>query len=433
MELPTSTPDQPAGAAPNGAPTSPPTPTGAALRDDYALATQASALGRRLAQTLGTLHREVFAARVGPKRAADVLGQPVPMASRVLAALGQADPIAVVHRLPGPDPLRRWVRAAGRKGASVAVVQAALQAIDAFDELITSEGGDRGAFDAQLVAWLPEARRTLELRRRQAVFRGLSELEGISCHLDLSTIILHPSQDGQHVDLLCMQARTGIVALRPGLRTKFVTEHLTPSERPQDRNPVSLDGANLFETPAGVRLDAYCVAPPAHLEVLHHSDRVQYLLSTHGHGPNAEVDFVIAELNPAEFALTAEPRSGASFFTHLTQTPTRLGALDVILHADLAPSALPQVFHYRNVGEFQARPLDPAREVDRIEPADPVRHSRGDVGGLRLAGLPRYGEMLTDVFTRLGWRQDGAHHYRAEFAYPVPGTQLSLLFEGVRF
>jgi len=182
-----------------------------------------------------------------------------------------------------------------------------------------------------------------------------------------------------------------------------------------------------------VRLDAYCVAPPAHLEVMQHSDRVQYLLSTHGHGPNAEVDFVIAELNPAEFELSDVTRTGGSFFTHLTQTPTRLGVLDVILHPDLAPSALPEVFHYRNVGEFQARPLDPARDVDRIEPADPVRHSRGDVGGLRLPGLPRYGEMLTDVFTRLGWRQDGAQLYRAEFAFPVPGTQLSLLFEGTRF
>jgi hypothetical protein len=419
--------------APSGAPTHPKYPPGVVLGDDQALATRAGTLGRRLAQAFGALHRELFAARVGPKRAADVLGQPVPMASRVLAALGEADPIALVHRLPGPDPLRRWVRAAGRKGAPVAAVQGALQAIDAFDELITAEGGDRGAFDAQLVAWLPEARRTLELRRRQAVFRGLSELEGISCHLDLSSIILHPSRNGRHVDLLCIQARTGIVALRPGLRTKFVTERVTAPALPQDRQPVTLDGVNPFEAPAGVRLDEYCVAPPAQLEVAQHSDRIQYILSTHGHGPNAEVDFVIAELNPAEFERSDEPRSGGSFFTQLTLTPTRLGVLDVILHADLAPSALPQVFHYRNIGEYQARPMDPAREVDRIEPTEAPRYSRGDVAGLRLAGLPRYGELLADVFTRLGWRQDGAHHYRAECAYPVPGTQVSLLFEGTQF
>lgn len=432
--MPTSSPEPVRDAGPiavdaDGVPVGAP---GAVAAHAGALAARAGTLGARLAQTLGALHLEVFRARVGPKRAADVLGQPVPMASRVLAALAETDPLAVVHRMPGPDPLRRWVRAAGRRGATAATVEAALQAVDAFDALISAEGSDRSSFDAQLVAWLPEARRTLELRRRQAVFRGLSELEGISCHLDLSTIVMHPSRSGRHVDLLSIQARTGIVALRPGLRSKFVTERVTASELSQARHPVTLDGVDPFESPQGVRLDAYCVAPPAQVEVVQHGDRIHYLLGTHGHGPNAEVDFVIAELNPEEFALHDEPRGGGTFFTHLTRTPTRRGVLDVILHPDLAPSALPEVLHYRNLGEPQATPHDPAREIDRIETTDPVLHTRGDVGGLRLPGLPRYGELLTDVLARLGWRQDNALLYRAECAYPVPGTQIALHFAGMR-
>jgi hypothetical protein len=175
------------------------------------------------------------------------------------------------------------------------------------------------------------------------------------------------------------------------------------------------------------------MAQPAQLEIVQHDDRVLYLLSPNGHGPNAEADFVIAELNRNEFDLRDAPRSGPSFFTHLTQTPTRLGVLDVILHADLAPRLTPELHCYRNIGEPQARPLDPAREVDRIEPTEPLQHWHGDVASLRLPGLPRYGELLGDVFGRLGWRMDGVHQYRVEFAYPVPGTQVALVFKGTRF
>lgn len=415
-------------------PTTPATATAAApIASGGALAERAGALGARLGTVLRALHLELFPARVGPKRAADVLGQPVPMASRVLAALGEGDPVALLHRLPGPDPLRRWVRALGRKGAGAEGVQAALQALDDFDALIAAEGGDRSALDAQLVAWLPGARRTLELRRRQAVFRGLSELEGVACQLELSTIVLQPARDGVHLDLLCVQARTGLVALRPGLRTKFVTERVTETKSDLARAPRNLDGSDPMQSPGGARLDAYCVAPPAQLEVVRHADRVQYLLATPGHGPNAEADFVIAELNPGEFRLQDSPSTGGPFFSHLVQTPTRAAVLDVVLHPDLVPRGSPEVFLYRNVGELQARPKDPAREVDRIDGAEPALHTEGDVRHTRLAGLPRYGELLGDVFTRLGWSPAGQHLYRVELVYPVPGTQASLVFTGTRF
>ncbi len=393
------------------------------------LPTRAAALGQALGQALHGLHLEVLGVQAGPKRASDALGQPVPMASRILAALGEADPLALLHRLPGPEPLRRWVRALGRRGGSAAGVQAASEALDAFAALIADEGGDRASLDAQLVAWLPEARRTLELRRRQAVFRGLSELEGTSCQLELSTLALYPGRDGRSVDLLCVQARTGLVTLRPGLRTKFVTERLTPTGL--ERAPRNLDGSDPLSTPGGARLDAYCVAPPAQLEVLRVGDRVHYLLATHGHGPKSPADFVVAELDPAEFELFDGPQPGGPFFTHLTQSPTRTAVLDVLLHPSLAPSALPVAHAYRNLGELQATPGDPAREVDRLDVELAVQASIGDVRLQRLAGLPRYGELLGDVFTRLGWEPAGMHQYRLELMYPVPGTQLSLTFQGM--
>ncbi|MEZ6015965.1 MAG: hypothetical protein R3F49_12675 [Planctomycetota bacterium] len=394
---------------------------------------RAEAVGRGLLQRLTALHAEVLPAGSGPKRVADHLGQPVPMASRVLKALSESSPLAAMYRLPGPAPLRRWVRAAGRRGADAATLKAANDALDAFEALIATEGGDRSALDAQLVAWLPEARRPLELRRRQAIFRGLSELEGASCTLDLSTMILHPSADGEHVDLCCIQARTGIIALRAGTGIKFVTERVMYS-RPE-RHPLSLEGDELNATAHGARLDAFCDGLPAELEVAHHGDRFQYILRTPGFGPHASADFVLAEVNRAEFSYM-EPRAsqgGATFFTQLLQLPSRYGVLDVIVHRDLAPTAEPELHLYRNFGEAQACPYDPLREVDRIEPLEDVQRVRGEVADQRLAGFARYGEMLEHVRARLGWDFSDALLYRAQLEYPVPGTQLSLVFPGARF
>lgn len=400
-------------------------------QDTSEFQTQVEAVGRGLVQRLTALHAAVLAPGSGPKRVADLLGQPVPMASRVLKALAESSPVGALHRLPGPAPLRRWVRAAGRKGADAALLKGALDAVDAFDALIAREAGDRGALDAQLVAWLPEARRTLELRRRQSVFRGLSELNGASCQLDISTMLLHPSEDGRGVDLCCIQARTGIVTLRPDTAIKFVTERIAHAGR--ERHPLSVDGAELLDAGQNVRLDAFCDGAPAALQVDHHGDRFQYLLRTPGFGPRASADIALAEVNRSEFERVPVGGPGGPFFTHLMQLPSRYGVLDVIVHQSLAPDREPELHLYRNVGEAQARPNDPLREVDRIEPLEDVQRVRGEFVDQRLVGFPRYGEMLEHVRARLGWDFTGGGFFRAQMEYPVPGTQVTLLLAGAGF
>ncbi len=76
--------------------------------------------------------------------------------------------------MPGPEPLRKLAHAAARKGVSRELVADLEKAVEQFDQLIRTEGGDRIGFDAILAAWLPEARAEFELRRKQAAFRALS-------------------------------------------------------------------------------------------------------------------------------------------------------------------------------------------------------------------------------------------------------------------
>ena len=275
---------------------------------------------------------------------------------------------------------------------------------------------------------MPEARRTVELRRRQAVFRGLSELEGRSCVLDASIIVLHPSADGASVDLCCIQARTGLRTLRPGATTKFKTERLT--ERDRQRRPGGLDETAPLGQSAELRLDAFVSATPIEIEVVQDGDRIQYLARVQGNEP---ADLVLAEVNRAEFPRRPAADRGAPFFTHLAETPCRYGALDVVLHPDLASDVQPELLLYRNTGETQAVPGDPLREVDRIEPLDGIERFDGQPAHRRMLGLPRYGDILTHVATVLGWDLSHASTFRARAEYPIPGTQLTLVLRGASF
>ncbi|MEM9379540.1 MAG: hypothetical protein AAGB93_06265 [Planctomycetota bacterium] len=404
--------------------------SGATRRGD-ALRERAETVSRELTSALLALHVEALPQGAGPKRAAVHIDMPVPMASRILRAVGERTPLAALQKLPGPDPLRRWIEAAAKKGARRETRRAAVEAVESFERLISEEAGDRAALDARLLRWMPEARRTLELRRRQAVFRGLSELEGRWCELELTTILLHPSADGGRVDLCCVQARTGMRALRPGLATKFTTERITPEEHVRDLS--SVDGIDMEGAASAVRLDRFTQGDPANVEIVRDGDRVQYLLGMPDSSQGSIADFVIAELNRGEFERTDEPLEKGSFFSHVIQNACRFGSIDVLMHEDLVPEPEPLLFLYRNHGTTAAQPGDPLREVDRLEPLDEIERRTSALRDLRLGPLPRYGEMIGYVATRLGWDLSNATLFRAQLEYPVPGTQISIGFPGSRF
>jgi hypothetical protein len=102
----------------------------------------------------------------GPQALADTLGIDKVLASRMLKAVRAADPIAALHRMPGPEPLRRVVNAAGTLGAPAELIASASAAVADFEQLIRQEFGDRGSLDAIVSGWIPQARREFEIRRK---------------------------------------------------------------------------------------------------------------------------------------------------------------------------------------------------------------------------------------------------------------------------
>src|SRR5262245_14642128 len=152
-------------------------------------------IGETLRARLARILEQVPGADAGPQRLAAELKLDKVLASRLLKAVRSADAMSVIHRAPGPEPLRRVIRASVRHGVKAGDISAAQQAVDEFEELIRADVGDRSSLEAILSSWVPEARRAFELRRKQATFRAISQLKGMQADVFSETAIFWPSSD----------------------------------------------------------------------------------------------------------------------------------------------------------------------------------------------------------------------------------------------
>lgn len=394
------------------------------------LEARVTAVGLALRHSFDALLESVADASRRPQRLAEQLGVDKVLTSRLLKALEARDPIAVVHHAPGPAPLRRVVRAARRAGASATAAVAAGAAADAFEHLIKTEVGDRGYLDSILSAWLPEARRELELRSKQAAWRAMSQLRGASCDVNFQTVVLHPSDDGRHIDVVWLIGVLGLRRLRPGVEVRFATRRNVAPDEP-GRRPRTLDGEPLdLADPTGLRLDQFCHAPPAPLEVSAAGEVVHYSLGNSGFGPKSAVDLVFAEANFAELPRYMPAGSGRrSYVFAEVGTPSKVLSFDLLAHEDLFRDQVPQLDLYDLAGEGVASPNDRGRDADRLDLAEQVDPLGRGLATVRSREIPDYAAMARHLFARTGWDAERFRGFRVRIDYPVYGTQVTLSFE----
>lgn len=396
-----------------------PTPPGSHLES------RVTEIGRDLSSRVGAVLDALPDAPHGPQALATVLGLDKVLTSRVLKAVRSPDPLSAVHRAPGPEPLRRLLRAAKRRGVPAPLVELGEAAVSDFESLIRTEAGDRSSLGAILSAWLPEARQEFELRRKQSAFKAMSQLKGVSASVDFSTVLLAPSDDGEHLDVVWVLGQYGVQRLRPGATVKFVTRR-TELEH-VERRPYDLSGSPIGDID-DVRLDDFCHAPPAPLVALRHGDVVQYTLGDSGFGPRSTVDVVLAEVNRREIRryVPAEENRKSYVFAEVS-TPVKLLVFDVLVHHDVYPGSDPELTVYDTQGTGWADPNDRTRDVDRFDVVESVR--RIDASERRVAEVPKQPALMTHVFESLAWDPDDFRAYRCRVEYPIYGSQLTLAFQ----
>ena len=391
-----------------------------------ALEARTATLGEELRERLESVLSELPKGRSGPQELARALALDKVLTSRVLKALRSKDPIGVVRHLPGPDPLNRFAKAARRRGAAAETVKALESSIGRFQEFIRNDVGDRSALDTLISSWLPEAKAEFELRRRQSAFKAMSQLKGAAADNNLGTVVLHPSEDGEHVDVVWVFGLLGLRRLRPGVPVKLNSRRESGEKRA--RHPTTLGGLPITD-PQALRLDQFCHDPPAEIEVDQVGDRVQYLLGGNGFGARARTDLILAEVNLAEMRREIPRAEGRQAYVFAeVGTPSHSVVLDVIVSKELYSGA-PQLYVYDTALEGIASPNDRARDIDREELTRIVTPLESDPRAWRIPEIPAYVELCDHVLRSMKWSATDFQLYRARVEYPLYGSQLVMTFD----
>ncbi|MBN2447588.1 MAG: hypothetical protein JXO22_12720, partial [Phycisphaerae bacterium] len=387
-------------------------------------------VGKRLASALGELLDTVAAEPRSPKQIATRLGVNKDTSHRLVNALRKKDPLAVIHLVPGPEPLRRVVKACAKNGVPRDRTQAAEEAIGAFAKLIQQEGGDRSGLDAIISAWLPSARARFESSAKQLGYRAMRQLKGVAADVTFNTVFLHPGSSPTHLDGARLDGFVGARCVRPGGLLKIGQRSIVTVPHPGAEAPRTLEGEPIEGLSDGL-LRRFCSGPEIKIEVRRTGKDVLFMLDWGGAlGLSSARDVVMAEVRRNIMRRYRAPddgktRSGGNVSIDV---PTRVLICDYVLHRDAYPDWEPNVRVLELGAAGMADVNDESREADIVDVVETVKPMGTGIERFRCEQIPRYTELLQYACDKLGWNPQEFRGYRCQVEYPIFGTQLQFIF-----
>jgi hypothetical protein len=379
----------------------------------------------RLAEELTSALRSLIDsspfAGLGPIEITRTLGVDKTFTSRLMSALRAEDPLVALSLLPGVVPLRQFVDAAREQGARVRAVQAAEHKLRAFDHELQRAFGTRTRLDAAIADTLPEARRRHEESARQAVYRGMAMIKGISLDLNSVTWVAHPSKtNSRRVDIIVLAALIGIHRLRPTARFRVGANHAGGMQ--------SAENAKL--------LREFCRPADLSISVSTEKDYTFYEVSTGSVRRDAGADVFLSELLK-DAAPRKDPRAtkGVWHVGEVCLYPTRRLELALLVHRDIWPGCEFSLRAYDTAGRDVVVLPEPGREFDRMSIDAAIVRAPADAVALRSSPVPGYSDVLRNVTTQLAWKLEEPsgkpvfNKISCEIAYPLYGSQIMLVWE----
>ena len=384
-----------------------------------------SLLGEHLSQSFARVIAALPGAPLRPMELSRLLGVDAMLTSRLLKAVHAGDSLAVAHLMPGPEPLRRIIKSAERRGIDPSLVSRAADAADEFERLIDREAGDRAGLDAIISGFLPEAREKYELASKQAAFKGMSQIKGLSIESEISTAFFAPcASDSRRVDRAMLLGKFGVRRLRPGVRIEF------GSGTPRGSTAITPAGDGIPPSLSTVLLKQYSSSPIPRFEVQTCGDLCFHWMVGSQIGIRSAADLVMAEYAPSvgKRFRTSDGRLWAAAIT-VQDAPAKRLTKDVFVHRDLYPDTSPELLVYDTIPRGPARFNDLDRENDRLPVIESIASLGWGTSNARLAHVARYVEMLEHVCSLNRWDPNAFRAYRLDVAFPVYGAQYMMGFK----
>lgn len=350
------------------------------------------------------------------------------LSSRILRALEYQDPLASLHRMPGPHGIRLLLKAAMKCTNNRDLIARAEKLLTELEHLVVSEVGDWKDLNAALCGWLPDVREPFETANRQAAFKAMSNIRGVSAESELSVTLIHPNEsDPNWVDRACITGLCRMKRLRAGAPMGLLHGHsIAP---PAGRERLSLENQPIDREHGPGLLREFSTSPTPKFEVVVDGDTVHYLLQGSGVGLNSMVDLLFADVTRSRYPAHRDVRKQPASPGAVIDVPVKTLIVDVLVHDEVWKNVEPELRMYDTAGRGLANPTDDSRRLDRRDVLESIQYMGTRVSGFRTKEVARYVDMVEHVCDKLGWDSTRFRGYRCRVEYPAYGYQVALIFD----
>lgn len=343
--------------------------------------------------------------------------------------LTESNLFAAALYVPGRAGMGLIVDGLARVQASEASLGAVRQASDAFQRCVSSHADNRAGFDVLLSAQSPDQRSSID--HRKLAYQGVRSIWGIESAANLMTYIIHPSAEGDMMDVASIRGIIGCQRLREnvpwrvarttmrrpdGVESNFRREAVDPALRgvdPGDEIPV---------------LAGYCSNPlPEIQRVPSPLGAVEYQLGNGPVGKQGRFDLVIGEVTRSVQSRFANPGDPPLRTRLSVRIPTQQVVFDVMMHREMFGRSTPRSLMVSDLfaSDLGAQP-QPQDEMPGLGEPEVLRASPGV---LSLDVYPKFADAVDEALGTLGWAPESFDVYRLQMPYPPVPTTLILEFD----
>lgn len=336
------------------------------------------------------------------------------------------DPFTALQHLPGAEGIAIVLKLAEQAGAAARLIEAVRRAAAAFDRLVEQHCGERSIFDIMGSALSPSepARQQQEALRKQ-FFLGASAIWGAQTKVNLVSWFVAPSDraagDGGPVDMVSIKAWLGFRRLRENLAW-VMTRHGHRHDDGAFMSMAAPEALDLRSDGAVPLLRDFCSEPLPEIGVSEQDGRLTVSLAPGAVGNAGLVSCLFGKVHRRlPHARSAQDRD--SRFTCDLAVPAETVIFDLFIHESMAYAMPPAV----TLGSL-IEPRHPDAERNRLPLAEPLI----ELGALSPSPLtldvPRYGEMIDLVMSRMAWAPEEFLGFRLKMAYPPMPAVLTMKY-----
>jgi hypothetical protein len=339
---------------------------------------------------------------------------------KISKVVNAADPVSAVPHIPGAAGLRIFFRSLGDAGAPRHLVEEAQRAADEFDRVVKVHTGDRNTLEIMVSSMLPAAAQGEQIEQsRKLAYQGNSGTWGVRAKAQIALNVLAPNAaDPDQADLVQVGGLVGFRRLRSDARWLLFRRERWSDDAASLGQDVreSLDPDHPVDRGVPL-LGDYCSKPIPDIDFVAGGDEEQYELPAGPVGNTAALTCIYGQVTRKVGAAYAEGPGEYSEIGCNLITPAEHLVLDLLVHRDYDWAMNPELLVLSRL-DGGAMGMGSRRERNVLAVAETIADLGWGAAAVATPLVPRYAQLVRDVFDRVGWSTDDFRAFRFSMSYP---------------